>query len=170
LRESLGLNKNMHGLLVNNVVPGCTSDGFLEKGDVILRIDDFDLANDKTIEFRPNERTSYQYCIERKQIGETVNISILRKGASLTLKVPLTSRLGEERILNYEYDKSPTYFIYGGLVFCPLTINYLTAWGDDWYYDMPADLGIYLYNNWKRKKKDQVVVLNKVLPTDSNAG
>jgi len=170
LRETLGLQKNMHGILVKNVVPGCTSDGYLQQGDVILRIDNFDLANDQTIEFRSNERTSYQYCIERKQINETVNIRILRKGESLTLEVPLTSRLGEERIVNYEYDKSPTYFIYGGLVFCPLTINYLTAWGNDVSYDAPADLAIYFDNNWKRQKKDQVVILNKVLPTENNVG
>ncbi|MGV7224802.1 MAG: S1C family serine protease [Nitrospinales bacterium] len=170
LKERLGLKKQVSGILVKNIVPGCTSDGYLKKGDVILRIDKFDLANDKTIEFRSNERTSYKYCIERKQINETINIRILRNNENLTLKVPLTSRLGEERLINYEYDKSPAYFIYGGLVFCPLTMNYLTGWGDDWRYYVPDDLGIYLYNNWKRQKKDQIVIISKVLPTESNVG
>ena len=170
LRESLGLDKKAGGMLVTRVIPGCAADGHLQSGDVILKLDEFRLANDQTIAFRPNQRTSYKYVIERKQINDTVLIDIWRDEERRTLEVPLTSRLGQERIVNYEYDRSPTYFIYGGLVLCPLTINYLAAWGDDWMYDAPPDLRIYFKNNWKRHKKDQVVVLNKVLPTDGNVG
>jgi S1-C subfamily serine protease len=170
LKENYGLQKHMSGVLVRYVIPNCSSDGYLQEGDIILKIDDFDLANDKTVEFRLNERTNYQYCIERKQLGQSVNLEILRNGDRRTISIPLKTRLGDDRLINFEYDRPPTYFIYGGFVFCPLTINYLTCWGENWDSESPSKLLLFINQNWKQKDTSQIVVLNKVLPTDSNIG
>jgi hypothetical protein len=73
-------------------------------------------------------------------------------------------------LINFEYDRPPTYFIYGGFVFCPLTINYFTCWGEKWDSESPSELLFFFSQNWKQKDTSQIVVLNKVLPTDSNIG
>jgi hypothetical protein len=171
LRERYGIGKKRSGMLVRYVIPGCASDGHLLQGDIVLKIDDFVVANDETVAFRDKERTDYRYCIERKQIGQSVELAVFRKGGVRKISIPLTTRLGDDRLVNVEYDRQPTYFIHGGFVFCPLTINYLTLWGDDdWMSDVPPQLRIFISENWKRPGLRQVVVLNKVLPTDGNTG
>jgi S1-C subfamily serine protease len=170
LRALYGLDKHVNGILVKYVIPDCSSDGYLKEGDIILKIGEFNLANDKTVEFRLHERTNYPYCIEQKQVGQTVILEILRTGVRHTISIPLITHLGSERLINFEYDRPPTYLIYGGFIFCPLSMNYLTCWGEKWNAESPSELRVYLKKNVKQKDRSQIVVLNKVLPTDSNIG
>jgi len=168
LKAKKKMKLNMTGCLVNKVVDGCSADGYLREGDVLLKIGDYAIADDKTIEFRPNERTTYSYHIQQLQLGDSVKFEILRDGKIKTIQIPLNSRIGEGRLVEMQWDRSPTYYIYGGLVFNPLTTNYLLSWGDE--FDVPANLLIYLTHNWKEKKDSQVVVLNKILPSELNVG
>jgi hypothetical protein len=122
------------------------------------------------MEFRSQERTDFAYGYQHRQLGDIAEVKILRDGSRQTVKIPLKNRLGNDQLVGIQYDRSPTYYIYGGLVFNPLSINYLQGWGEDWKSDAPHNLVSFLYRNWKSQKGEQIIVLNKVLPSDLNVG
>ncbi len=100
----------------------------------MLSIGDYAVGNDGTIEFRTNERTQLTYVIQQKQIGEKVSIKILREGKKISLDLNLSRSLEKDRLVPMEeYETLPSYYIYGGLVFCPLSKNLLDIWGPQWY-------------------------------------
>jgi hypothetical protein len=68
------------------------------------------------------------------------------------------------------YDVRPTYFIYGGLIFVPLTQNYLMSWGDDWYNSAPKNLVALYQFGQAAVEGEQAVILSKVLPAEVNSG
>ena len=63
----------------------------------------------------------------------------------------------------------PTYVIAGGLVFVPLSAEFLSSWGANWQRTAPFRL---VYYNKQKAKKDQpsLVVLSLVLPDSYNIG
>ena len=73
-------------------------------------------------------------------------------------------------VANEQYDLAPAYFVYGGLVFCPLSKNLLKEWGSSWYNNAPKHLVAEIANNTARKDKDEIVVLLKVLASSMNQG
>jgi hypothetical protein len=103
-------------------------------------------------------------------MGEAVSFEILRKGEIQTVSVGLNHKMGSHSLVRIENDKAPTYYIYGGLVFNPLTINYLECWGRTWYNDAPKDLLSYLKKNWQQAQQTEIVILNRVLPIEANVG
>ena len=170
LKEKLGMPPEMTGVLVNRAVPDTAAAAILNEGDVILKIDEFDVASDGTIEFRPQERTIFNFAAQRKQIGESVTFEILRDGHIRSVSMILEHKIGTHRLVRIENDKQPTYYIYGGMVFNPLTINYLECWGDNWWDEAPKALLSHLQRNWKKPGLEEIVVLNRVLPIEENVG
>jgi hypothetical protein len=77
---------------------------------------------------------------------------------------------GDWLIPKEQYDVVPTYYVYGGLVFCPLTLNYLKSWGNNWYDAAPEELVAMLGFNYLTDERDEVVMLLKVLAADANQG
>ena len=171
LRQRYGLNSQQSGVLVTAVLPGSSADGHVRPGDVIVAVDGHRIASDGTVEFRPRERTSANYYTQLHQIGDTLRLSVLRKGKELTIPIPLTQAIGANDLIpRVRYDIRPTYFIYGGLLFVPLTQNYLMAWGDDWYETAPKSL-VALYRDGRATfPNEEIVVLSKVLPAEVNSG
>ena len=68
---------------------------------------------------------------------------------------------------NTQYDRAPTYYVVGGLVFQPLTLNYLNIWGEQ--KDVPTNLANYYYYGRRSKNRKQVIVLTKILGDEINA-
>jgi S1-C subfamily serine protease len=170
LQEKLGMSPEMTGVLVNRVVPETAAAAVVNEGDVILRIDEFDVASDATIEFRPQERTRFNFAAQRKQIGESISLEILRDGNVQNVSMILGHRIGTHSLVKIEQDKQPTFYIYGGIVFNPLTINYLECWGSNWWNEAPKALLSHLQQNWKQPQLQEIVVLNRVLPIEENVG
>lgn len=171
LRRYYQMDKDMSGVLINQIVPGSPADGNLKVGDVLLLIEDYTIGNDGTVEFRPNERTHLNYVIQKKQIGEDLKLTILREGEKIEIKVNLFRSLTKDRLVPMEqYETLPTYYIFGGLVFCPLSKDLLNIWGSQWYQSAPRELVCYLLNNIPEREDQQVVVLLKTLAADVNQG
>ncbi|MFW6130873.1 MAG: PDZ domain-containing protein, partial [Atribacterota bacterium] len=152
-------------------VPGSPADGNLKIGDVLLSIEDYEIGNDGTIEFRTNERTHLNYVIQQKQIGDDIELTILREGERRELMVNLFRSLKKDRLVPMEqYETMPSYYIYGGLVFCPLTKDLLNIWGSQWAQSAPRELVCQLLNNIPEKEDQQIVVLLKTLAAEVNQG
>lgn len=159
------------GLLVTRVFPGSPADGVLQPGDVLTRLDGHPIADDGTVEFRPRQRTSLAYWVQERQVGDTLAVDLVRDGQEqqLTLTLDRPARL-DPLVPAEQYDVLPTYYIYGGVVFSPLTKNLLRAWGPNWFANAPNELAAYLSNNVPEVEGEQVVLALKVLADDVNQG
>ena len=93
----------------------------LKDNDIILSIDGKDIANNGTIQTQYG-RLSFEYIYHTKQIGDSVMLDVLRDGKNIKIRYEIKR---EKELINYEYSKLPRYIIYGGLVFAPITTNYL---------------------------------------------
>jgi S1-C subfamily serine protease len=63
LRKAFKMGSDMKGILVKSILPTSDSAAHLHNGDVILRFDDVEIANDGTVPFRSGERISFSHLI-----------------------------------------------------------------------------------------------------------
>ncbi len=171
LRTKFGMRDDQTGVLVSKIYMGSPAEGILQPGDVILSIDGINVANDASVEFRKGERTFYRYLIQQKHINGQIRLKILSNQELKNVEIQLTKPVNFERLVPHEqFDVTPTYYVFGGLVFEPLTENYLMTWGEAPYSDAPSALLNYYQNGDRTQDRKEVVVLVKVLPDEINAG
>ena len=171
LRKYYQMEPGASGVLINQVIPGSPADGKLQLGDVLVKIEDYPVGNDGTIEFRRNERTLLNYAVQQKQIGEDIILTVLREGNEEKLNINLSRSMKKDRLVPMEeYETLPTYYIYGGLVFCPLTKDLLNIWGSQWSQSAPRELVCHLLSNTPEREDQQIVVLLKALAAEVNQG
>jgi S1-C subfamily serine protease len=171
LRRFYGIKDEQSGVLVRNVFTDSPGRGLLEPGDVILAMDGTEVASDGTVTFRGDERTSYVYAVQNKQIGESVLVRVLRGGKIEEVPVKLTISSGAYRLVSMErFDEEPVYFIYGGFVFSPLTVNLLKEWGNEWWRDAPLNFLYQFMQGEPTETQREVVVIVDVLSDEINMG
>jgi len=171
LKRRCGMDDDQTGLLINQVLVGSPAENVLHTGDVVLAVDGHAIADDGTVEFRPRQRTSVSYYVQRKQIGDDIAIDVWRDGKVTPLTLTLNRPLWMDWLIPLDqYDVLPSYYIYGGAVFSPLTKNLLKRWGGNWYRTAPLDLVARLSNNFPEREDEQVVMILKFLPADVNQG
>ena len=170
LRLRFGMTEKQTGVLVNRIYPGSPAKGILKSDDIILSIDGRNVENDGTIEFREGERTFFGYLAQSKYINDTVRFEILREDKFMDIEIKLSMPLHFWRLVPHErYDVVPTYYILGGLVFEPLTLNFLKTWRK-WYLNAPLNLINYYIHEEPTDDRREIVVLVKVLADEINLG
>ncbi len=170
MKRKYGLDETQTGILINRIFPGSPTEGKLQRGDILLMIAGHSIADDGTVEFRPKERTSYTYYVNRHQVGTDIQVEIFRDGNTQTITIPLTRTRGEYTLVPGEqYERLPRYFIYGGIVFTPLTKNLLMQYGPNWPTTAPAHLVAEL-GSWVTENRQEIVLALRVLPADLNQG
>lgn len=117
MKEYFGLIDS--GILVTNVD---IEDTELQLNDVLLSINGKRISNDGKIDSKYG-RVNFNFEIDNRQIGDIVRYEILRNKTRMSVDYKIKY---SKPIVPFEYDKEPKYFIYGGLTFSPLTLNYLT--------------------------------------------
>jgi len=169
IREKFKMSPNQNGVCVTNILHGSAAMGILNINDVMLSIDDKEIENDGSVEFRPGERTSLNYAVQRKFINDVITVKVLRDGSILDLEIKLTVPLNSTRLVPFhQYDVAPTYFIAGGLVFSPLTTNYLNTWSS--FSSAPTRLLDLYYNGLRTEDRKEVILIIKVLADEINIG
>ena len=149
--------------------PGTSSP--LKLHDIILAVDGFpiDIQGDYLDPDYGHVIMEYLAC-RNKWAGDTVQLKIWRDGREQKIdyvlpKADFTSNLVTDR----PDDTEPTYVIAGGLVFVPLSAEFLSSWGADWQRTAPFRL--VHYNNQKaNENQPSLVVLSLVLPDRYNIG
>jgi len=170
MKHVYSLSEAEEGMLIRHVRLGSPAEGKIRPNDVITAIDGFPVAANGTVEFRAQERTSYRYCIDRHQIGDQVTVTFVRDGVRQEVTLILDKTQEDYLLVSYEqYDGLPTYFIYGGIVFTPLSKNLIKRWGSSWLKDAPKDFLVEL-GNWPTEERGDIVVALKVLADDVNEG
>ncbi|MCB1614652.1 MAG: trypsin-like peptidase domain-containing protein [Pseudomonadales bacterium] len=170
LRARYGMTDDQSGALVVRVVEGSTVGGVIHPGDILLAIDGHVIANDKTVEFRKGERTSYKYFIDLHHPGELIRLDLLRQGRRLQLDVIADVDRPEYTLVPREqFDQLPRYVIYGGVVFVPLTMNLIQRWGSDWRNNAPLGF-LAVREEFATDDRKEVIVALKVLASQVNVG
>jgi len=174
LKSMYGLKKSESGILVTYVIPGSPAEGIIKPRDVIISIDGHDIADDGTVEFRPDERTSKDYFVQQHQIGETMSMEILREKNRDTIRLTLSKPLADLNLVHgHRYDAPPTYYIYGGLVFSPIGKDYLEAFAKKINEDalQAKDfIGYFTDDKIQSVRGEEIVNMINVLPHDANKG
>lgn len=172
LRRYYRMADGQSGVLLSKVSPLLEGDGKLRAGDVLMGIDEYGVANDGTIEFRPGERIELLYAIDRKHVGDAVTFHLLRDGVALDVTLPLTTtkRSYGWLVPRRQYETRPSYYVVGGVVFSTLTANYYDTW-DKWA-DVPVRLQRYWYEmrTAANADREEVVIITDVLPDELNVG
>jgi S1-C subfamily serine protease len=171
LKRKYRMAKDQTGMLITRVLPGSPADGHLKADDVLLSVEGHPVADDGTVEFRPRQRTSVSYYIQQHQLGQGLQVDVWRDGQLQHLDVTLDRPLEKDLLVpNDQYDVLPTYYIFGGAVFSPLSRNLLKSWGSSWYANAPNELMAYLSANFPEVEGEQVVLVQKVLAAEVNQG
>jgi S1-C subfamily serine protease len=165
-RKQVGLADDQTGVLVLSTEFGGSAWGVLQPGDVILRIDSLPIANNGTVLYEKRFRTRYDVVLSSYHVGDQMDVQVLRNGDILDLT--MTLRPMQYLVPRSVYDHQPTYYICGGLVFQPLTQNFIGTWNR--WRDAPVEFQ-YLYAYGQRtEEKQQVIVLTQVLCDAINVG
>ncbi len=159
------LDINQTGIVVTRVMPLGNCANKLKKGDVILNVDGKNIENDGTVSFREGEYTSAKYLTDLHQFGETIELKIWRDHSEHNITVTLDKRNSDVWLVrDYQYDRAPTYFIYGGYLFSPLVENLINT-------GKSKNCSIYtLLNKFATTKKREQVILLGVFADRSNRG
>jgi hypothetical protein len=99
--------------------------------------------------------------------GETCEMRVLRAGTVRTLAVPA---LRLERLVAEGSLSAPSFFVYGGVVFMPLTMGFLHEYGHDWYEDAPRELVDLWEHGQVSELGEQAVLLSRVLAAKETVG
>jgi hypothetical protein len=110
--------ENGNGILVTSLD---FNERNLKINDVILSINGKNIANNGIIETTFG-KINFNFEFHIKQIGEKVKLKVLRDKQIIDVDYLIKN---ETPLINTEYSQEARYVIFGGLVFTPLTNNYL---------------------------------------------
>lgn len=167
LRRRIGMAEDDTGVLVTDVPYGCAGWGKLRKGDILLAIAGHAVANNGTVIYRGKFRTGMQAVVSEGFVGDKIEVEILRNGKRS--KVELALQPFTSLVPNWRYDVRPTYFIFAGLVFQVLTLDYLATW-KEWWKNSPKELLYLYYFGVRSEERREVVFLSDVLNDAINIG
>jgi len=168
-RRSLGLSPKSHsGVLITGVIYGSSADGILEEGDVLLTLDNKYVAADGSMSFRKGERIDMSHQVAKRYVGESIPVKVYRDGKEHKFKVEL--RPPRFLVAEDAYDVKPTYYLYGGLLFVPLSRDLLKTWGGEWWQEAPPEIISMYENEICTASRSEIVVLQKVLADRVNQG
>ena len=163
--KECGFTRNRKGVIVSHVITGSPAEGLIRKGDELMSLNGYPVYVDGTIELEPETRTHFNYAVEMNQVGEIIEADIMRNRKLLTVSLKLDKTAKAFQLVSGKhYDRQPTYFIYAGIIFSPLTINYLSESSE-----VPEEL-IAEMSKWPTMDRKEVVVALEVLPAEVNRG
>ncbi len=167
-REYLGMKDDQRGIIITHVIPGGSAYNYLKRGDVIISINDHEIANDGSIEFSDG-RIKYNHLVYSNQIGDIIKVSLWRQKKKLTLRFPL-KKFPVRIPGNNEYDVLPRYIIFNGIIFQTLSNEYLKCWGRWPGSSDPKILYYYYYHIFDdlERERKEFVIINRVLPDITN--
>jgi len=166
LRASRGMESAQEtGVLVSHVEYGSSADGVLLAGDVLLEIGGVAIANDGTARHY-GFRLALIALVHSRFIGDRIQVKVLRAGERVTLEVEL--RQTRALVPRGQYDVLPPYAILGGMLFQPLSLEYLQSWGD--LKDAPTHLMALYYDAVASAECREIVVLTQILADEANIG
>lgn len=170
LRDYLDLSKETTGIVVND--PYRQDDDYpLKKWDVITHIGPHAIDNQGYVEVRDGLRLKFMYYVARLVNDGKVELTILRDGKSKVVQVPVEA--DRDLVIPLLKDGYPEYFIYGPIVFEPVTQEYLRALGAQgmsMLTTMNSPIIKRLYDQPAEEGEQIVVIATRLFPHSSTKG
>ncbi len=186
LRTYYGMGDNT-GVRISKV--DTLSDAFekLKVNDILIEIDNLKISNQGKVDYPGiGNRIDYDFITHMKYINDIVKVKVIRENtdipgnindfgnrsfSDITLNIKLDHiPLKTKMIAPTEYDKPPTFYFASGILFQPLTRNYLeTPAGSDLSDASFPGIGT-IYDICKEKATDHFVIINTVLDSDETEG
>ncbi|MCE0523367.1 MAG: trypsin-like peptidase domain-containing protein [Methylacidiphilales bacterium] len=158
------------GVRVDQILDIPTTQALIKPDDVIMQVGDYPVDDDGTITFDGNT-VGVSAAVDLAQSGQTIPLKIWRDGQQIDVNLPVKVYNDDDAQGN-QYDVLPHYYIYGGLVFTPLSLDYLKTFGQDWSDSAGREL-IYelVYRHIENPKlwRPEPVVLASILDHPVNA-
>lgn len=159
------------GVVVIDVVQRPGTPTVLQPRDLLLEVEGFpiDIQGDY-LDPDYGHLMLENFATRNKLAGDAVRLKIWRDARELDVDYILPEARNAARLVPAApYDQEPAYILLGGLVFQPLTRNYLRSWGDNWEQRAPFRLA-YFRNEEPTPQRPGIVVLSQVLPDFFNLG
>ena len=167
-RKYLELETSNLGARIDTLMSDSAKE-FLREDDVLLEANGYRVAADATILYEGNQ-VHGGIAFSQAQHDSKVPIKIWRDGAELELELPVSVN-HKDKLEGNQY-APPKYFVYAGLVFTPLSRDYLSTYGQNW--SAVAGIGLlyelfYRKNTEPGKARSEPVMLSTVLAHPVNA-
>jgi hypothetical protein len=159
------------GVVVIDVVERPGTPSVLQPRDLLLEVDGFpiDIQGDY-LDPLYGHLMLENLATRNKWAGDPVRLKIWRDARELEVDYFLPEARNAARLVpTAPYDQEPAYVLLGGLVFQPLTRNYLRSWGENWEERAPFRLA-YFRNEEPTPRRSGIVILSQVLPDFFNLG
>jgi S1-C subfamily serine protease len=121
LRGFLALDKKAQGMIVHASDPADPHDP-LKPFDLITKIGNHEIDNTGMLKIKDNLRLKFAYMIQHVVKDGKVPLTIVRQGKTMSVEVP--TRTKYPSLIQSLKGKYPSYFIYGPLVFSPVTTEF----------------------------------------------
>jgi S1-C subfamily serine protease len=126
------------GVRVDQILDLPGTQALIKPNDVIMQVRDYPVDDDATITYEGNT-VGVSVAFDMPQSGETLPLKIWRDGQMLDIDLPVKVYTDDYAQGN-QYDVLPRYYIYGGLVFTTLSLDYLKTFGADWSESVGREL------------------------------
>ncbi len=163
-RRGARMAEGQTGALVLRVDYGGPCWDVLQPRDVILAIDGRDVANDLSVAWEGVGRVDLAAAYQSKQIGDTVDLSILRSGKRMKKRITLKPHT--PLVPGRRRTEWPRYVQFGGLVFQPLSEQLI----DDAEAGYSDAVSFAEVNNLVTRARSEIILLGQVLPHPVNRG
>ena len=137
--------------------------------DVLLQVGDYPVDDDATITYEGNT-VGASMAFDLPQNQDLIPLKLWRDGHEVDIKLPVAVYRADDGQGN-QYDVLPHYDIFGGLVFTPLSLDYLKSisrGADDTDREMIYEL-YYRHNEDEANWRPEPVVLTSILDNAVNA-
>jgi S1-C subfamily serine protease len=169
-RKFLGLPDNDIGARIDHIFDVPTTQELLKMDDVVLKVGDYEVGSDGTIIYKGN-RVFLGVAISDMQSGDKIKFTVWRDKAEKVIDLPVFT-YSKDRAEGNEYENLPRYYVYGGLVFTPLSRDYMKtlpgAWTDPANSELFYEL-FYHRHEQPETARAEAIVLSAVLPHSVNA-
>ena len=124
LRAFLKLDKKTQGEVVHSTDPSEKNDP-LKPFDLITKIGDHEIDNVGKVKIKDNLRLDFPYLVPKLAKDGKVPLTVVREGKTLSIDVPAKNHY--PALIKSLKGKYPSYFIYGPLVFSPVSSEFVSA-------------------------------------------
>ena len=125
LRGMLKLDKKATGMIVHDPADPAGPAYPLKEWDLIAKIGDHEIDNVGMVQVKGNLRLRFQYLIQKLARDGKLPLTVVRQGKTLTLDLPVSAR--RPMLIESLHGRYPSYFVYGPLVFSPVTAEFTGA-------------------------------------------
>ncbi len=124
LRGFLKIDKKSQGMVVHSADPSEPADP-LKPFDLISKIGSYEIDNVGMVKIKDNLRLNFHYLIQKLVKDNKIPLTVIRDGKAISIDVPVKTKY--PTLIGSLKGRYPSYFIYGPLVFSPVTNEFAAS-------------------------------------------